>query len=172
MNIKELLQNKYAKETILTIRDWIGEDAEKFATFMELFLQEDALMMQRAAWVLGHVGQVQPQLLLPYLSVFVQQLQRKDVHDAVKRNILRVLPEIEIPEEYQGELVIIGFDFLHSNETPAIKTFAMTMLYHICLSQPELMPELKQVIEERLPFESKAFQSRGRKILKGKRKLQ
>ena len=90
-----------------------------------------------------------------------------DVNDAVKRNTVRVLQFVDIPEEHMGKLADICFNYMGSAKEPiAVKVFSMTVLYHITLKIPELKNELLPLIEDLIPYGSAGFQNRGRKIIK------
>ena len=59
------------------------------------------------------------------------------------------------------------FDYIISpGEKPAIKAFSLTVLQHLSKQYPEIKQELKTIIEDRREFESAAFKSRAKKILK------
>lgn len=171
MDIRESLLKEHSKAQTTRIVEYIGDDKERLAELMDLFLGTEYRITQRAAWVVGYVGEHHPSLMKPYLAPMINHL-RKDVHDAVKRNILRVLQDIDVPEELMGELADTCFDFLSEAEEPvAIKVFSMTILYNMTLKEPDLKNELKILIEEQMPFATSGFQSRGRKVLKGLEKI-
>jgi len=93
----------------------------------------------------------------------------KPVHVAVKRNTVRIMEDLEIPEELLGLAATVCFDLLaNSNEGIAVRAFSMTVLYNICKREPALKNELRALIETALeqPKPSKAILSRGTKILK------
>ena len=48
-------------------------------------------------------------------------------------------------------------------EPVANKIFAMTVMYKIGAPYPELLSELKTIIETQMPYEKPGFKSRGRK---------
>jgi hypothetical protein len=92
---------------------------------------------------------------------------QKPVNDAVKRNTLRVLRYVEIPEDLMGIAADICFKYLLSGKEPvAVKVHAMDVLFNITRKFPELKEELKLAIEDQMPFGSAGFRSRGGKILK------
>jgi hypothetical protein len=107
-----------------------------------------------------------PCFIKPYIKNLVEQLQRKDVHDAVIRNSIRILQDIEIPEEQHGAVMNSCFELIEQPSTPAaIKAFSLTTLYNFTKVYPEIKQELKLLIETLWDNESPAFKSRGRKIL-------
>ena len=120
--------------------------------------------------MLSIIADKHPFLIKPYLPLLVKQLHNPK-HDAVKRNVLRILQFIDIPDEVMGELADLCFNFLTSSkEAIAIKVFAMTILERIVRQYPELTQELIIIIEDQMPYGSAGFKSRGTKILKALKK--
>ncbi|GEO03764.1 hypothetical protein AAE02nite_14280 [Adhaeribacter aerolatus] len=164
MDIKEALLKEYSKAQVLKIAAYINNNPGRFRNLMELFLGEDYRLTQRAAWVLSHCADQHPALLLPYLPELIYNLQKTKLA-AVKRNTVRVLQNIPIPEELQGILANICFEYLITNEPVAIKVFAMTVLANLAQAQPDLKNELRLLLEDQLPYASPAFVSRASKLL-------
>ncbi len=101
----------------------------------------------------------------------IENLQNP-VHDAVKRNTLRILQFVDIPEDLLGLTAEICFSILNSAKSPiAFKVHAMSALLDIVKKYPELKGELKISIEEQMPFGSAGFISRGKRVLKALEKL-
>ncbi|MEI9956637.1 MAG: hypothetical protein WDM90_10135 [Ferruginibacter sp.] len=89
------------------------------------------------------------------------------MHDAVKRNSVRLLQDIPIPKKYQGEIMDICFKYLASpTEAVAVKAFSLTVLHQLSKQYPEIIPEIKLLIEEQLPHQTAAFKSRAKSFLK------
>jgi hypothetical protein len=106
-------------------------------------------------------------LLTPHIEKLILNLQHENLHDAIKRNTVRVLQNANIPESLHGILVDICFKYLQNpSEAIAIKVFSMTILFNLTNYYPELKDELKFVLEEQFPFQSAGFRSRAGKILK------
>lgn len=166
MNIRQALLKEHSKHQTTLIVRYIGSDQELFDELMNLFLGDEYRVTQRAAWVVSYCGQAHPELLKPYLKRMIGNLHDKELHDAVKRNTLRVLQDVSIPEELQGFLFSICMSYLTSQEAVAIKVFAMTVAAGIAHTQPELRKELQLIIEDLLPYESAAFISRAKKTVK------
>ena len=140
---------------------------KNFKELMQCFLSNEYRLAQRAAWSVSWAAQKQPSIIQPHIKNLIKQLPRKDVHDAVIRNSVRILQKIEIPEEFHGEIINKCFVFIESNETPvAIKAFSLTTLFNLSKDYPDIKNELRLVIEERWNYETAAFKSRGKRILK------
>ena len=167
MDVKTQLLAEHSKANADLIKEWIGTDKDRFALLVRLFLENEYRVSQRAAMVLGHIHDSYPFLLQPFLGQIIKHLRQPDIHDAVKRNIVRILQNVEIPEEYYGEVADVCFTWLADpNVAVAIRVFSMTVLWNICQKVPELMPELKATIEDWLEYSSTGFKSRGKKVLK------
>src|ERR1043165_5977298 len=97
--VKEILKEKvYSKQQALAVSEYACSSAERFAKLMQCFLSNEYRLAQRAAWSVSWAARQKPDLIEPHIKDLVAQLPRKDVHDAVIRNSVRILQEIEIPE--------------------------------------------------------------------------
>lgn len=170
MIIKNQLLAEHSKNQATKIAIWIGDDPGRFAELVELVLQGEPLLAQRAAWALSHSLDRHPDLIYPHLGSLVQNMCRTDQHPAVRRNTLRALQEVEIPETLWGKVADLCFQYLADPKEPAaIRVFAMTVLWNICRQVPELQTELKLIIEDHWNHATAGFRSRGQKILKAMR---
>lgn len=164
--MENYIRNTVYKENVSVVIEYIGSDAKKFSALMDLFFSADKRLAQRAAWVMSHCVDKRPNLAHPYLSKMVKHLYHNN-EDAIKRNVLRILQYIEIPEPLWGETLEKCFEYLESNnEAIAIRAFSMTVAYNISQKVPEIKPELKELIEEIIIFGSAGLKSRGNKLLK------
>ena len=167
MNLKTQLLAEHSRANADLIKEWVGTDKDRFALLVHLFLENEYRISQRAAMVLGHIHDSHPFLLQPFLPQIIKHLRQPGIHDAVKRNIVRILQNVEIPEEHYGEVADVCFTWLEDpNIAVAIRVFSMTVLWNVCQKVPELMPELKATIEDWLDYGSAGFKSRGNKVLK------
>ncbi len=167
MNIKDSLLAEHSKKQTDRIVKYIGADAGRFAVLMKLFFAGEYRITQRAAWPMSYCVQNHPELIKPYFKKLLDFLQKPGVHAAVIRNTVRLLQDIDIPEKYHGQVMSICFDYIQDIKTPAaVKAFSLTILQNLSKKYPEILPELKTIIEERWSHETPAFKSRAKKILK------
>ena len=170
--LKEALLKEHSRRQATGIAAWIGTDKKRFRELMDLFFLEDYRISQRAAWVMSFVTRAHPELATPYLDRMLHNLSQP-VHDAVKRNTLRILQDIVLPASLCGLAAERCFALLRSSEEPvAIRAFSMTVLLHLCQRFPELAPELQALVEDMVPYGSAAIRSRGQKTLKALKKIQ
>lgn len=167
MQLKELLLKGLSKEKTTSIVNWIGSDQKRFDDLFALFTGDDPLLVQRAAWPLSYAVIAHPPLISKHWKKLLQQLQQPGIHDAVKRNGIRLMEGLAIPEKFHGDVMNSCFDFITDpKEKPAIKAFSLTVLHNLSKQYPEIKNELKVVIESQWENESPAFRSRARKIVK------
>lgn len=166
MDIRQALLSEHSKAQCNKIVHFIGSDKKKFKQLMDEFFAGEYRITQRAAWPLSHCVSNHPQLITPYLDRLIDTLENPGVHNAVIRNIIRLLQDIEIPKKFHGRIMTSCFNFITSETIPAaIKAFSLTVLNNLAKDYPEIRPELKLIIEERWENESPAFRSRARKII-------
>ncbi|GAL85687.1 hypothetical protein MYP_2916 [Sporocytophaga myxococcoides] len=166
MDIRKELLKEHSKAQINKICKYISNDQECFDELMTIFFTAETRLVQRASWAVSTIAEEHPYLIKPYIKRMVKNL-KKNAHDSVKRNSLRIFQFMEIPVSLQGELLDICFDYLITPKVPvAIKAFAMTVAYNLSAKEEDLMKELKIILQDQLPFSSPAFKSRAHKILK------
>ncbi|MEO5572254.1 MAG: hypothetical protein ABIT08_10200 [Bacteroidia bacterium] len=166
MNIREEILKEHSKKQTNKIVKFIGNDSKKFKELMHLFFNDEYRVVQRAAWIVNNCAEDYPELIKPYLEKMIDYLQ-KPVHDAVRRNTVRILQFIDIPKRLNGKAASVCFDLLQSKDEPVgVKVFSMSVLGNLCKTEPGLKNELRLVIEEQLPYSTAGFLSRAKKILK------
>jgi hypothetical protein len=166
MNIREALKEEHSRRQTMKIVKYIGKDAKKFKELMNLFFNDEYRIVQRSAWAVNCCASAHPELIRPYIGKMIDYLQ-KPVHDAVRRNTVRILQFIDIPKNLTGKAATVCFDLLQSkNEPVAVKVFSMTVLGNLCKTEPGLRNELRLIIEAQLPYSTAGFLSRAKKILK------
>ena len=170
MNLPQALLQEPSKAQVLRLAGYIGNAPDRFAVLMDVFFGESYRLTQRAAAVMNCCVETHPGLIVPYLGRLVAYC-RGPVPDAVKRNTMRLLQFVEVPEAMEGELADLCFALLdNASEAIATKVYAMTVAQNLCRRHPDLRGELVFLIETQLPYQSAAFRSRGRKVLTALRK--
>ncbi len=166
MNVKEAIPERFSKEKFAIIIDWIDGNPARFDELMTVFFEGDSRKNQHAANIMSHCIDRWSFLIMPYIEKMLLNLKQDNLHDAIKRNTIRVLQTVEIPEELHGIAADICFQYLSNHEEAvAIKAFSMTVLFNLSKHYPELKTELKFILEEQLPYQSPAFKNRALKIL-------
>lgn len=165
MDLKKEIVEIGFKDDINPIIHYIGDRPERFAALMDMFFSKDLRVCQRAAWVASHCIDRNTELINPHLDALVANLENP-AHDAIKRNTMRILAKIDIPEHLWEDCLNYGFQYLESgSEAIAVKAHAMYVVYNLSEKIPEIKNELKLLIEDMMPYSSAGIKSRGRKIL-------
>lgn len=167
MNLADEILREHSRAQASRIAAWVGNDRGRFRRLMALFLKGDYRITQRAAWPVGLCAERHPALIRPWLRRMVERMQEPGTHDAVRRNVVRILQFTDIPQSLVGPLANICFTYLSSADQPiAVKVFSMTVLGRIAAKEPDLVRELRLVIEQQLPYGSAGFRARARMVLK------
>lgn len=173
MNLKDEILSDHSKAHALKIAAYACSSEKNFRELMQCFMSNDYRLAQRAAWSVSWAARKKPEMIEPFVKDLVAVLEKKDVHDAVIRNSLRVMEDIAIPEEHHGTVINACFNFLEKPEYPlAFKAYSMTIIEKLSKSYPEIQQELKLIIEENWDHATPAFKARGKKILAGIAKSQ
>ena len=170
MNLREAVLTKYSKENCAAIVQWVGNSQRRFDLLFSLFLEEEYRVTQMASWPLSYCVENNPYLINSNYPRLLAHLQKAGLHDSVKRNAVRLLQFVDIPEKYQGAVMNICFQYLENPaEAVAIKAFSLTVLSSLAKQYPEIIPEVKILIEDQLPRQTAAFKVRAKAFLKAVR---
>ncbi|WP_460766851.1 hypothetical protein [Niabella terrae] len=168
MNIAVLLEQEHSKSATERIVSWIGDHQQRFDQLMELFLNGENRMVQRAAWPLSYCAIQHPELIKKHYGSLLKRLNAPGQPSAVPRNILRLLDQGPLPPKtFHGTLMDKCFYFIEDPNAPiAVKAFSLGILYRLTTIYPEIAPELVLIIDTHFEKSTAAFRSRARKIRK------
>ena len=165
-NLRQEILKEHSKIQCSRIVHWVDSNQQRFDELFKLFLHDEYRVVQRSAWPVSHAVIAHPEFIKDHWAAFITNLKKPNLHDSVKRNSIRLLQYINIPKKYQGEIMNICFSYLESpTEALAIKVFSMSVLLKLAKLYPEIMTELKIIIEDQLPGQSAGFKSRAKKVL-------
>jgi len=172
MDIKAAIEEEHSKRQAVRIASYIGSDATRLQELVDLVLANEPKVAQRGAYALAYCGEFEPEAVWPHLTRLIQHLETPHIHNGVKRSIVKLLETAPLTEEQQGLAANFCFDYaMNPQEAIAVRAFSMTVLFNIGKEQPELLPELKLVVEEMMVHGGAAIQSRGKRILKAMHRM-
>jgi len=167
MNIRDAILKEHSKKQCALIVKWVGNDQKKFDELFDLFLNDEYRVVQRAGWPISYCVEKHPEFIQRHFVRLLKNLEKKGIHDAVKRNTVRLLQYVNVPEKFHGQVMDICFKYIMSpTEAVAVKAFSITVLQNLAKQYPEIINEIKLVIEERWDYETVAFKTRAKKLLK------
>jgi hypothetical protein len=166
MNLSQEILKEHSKKQTDKIIRYIGTNQNKFDALVELFLNGEYQVTQRAGWPLSYISIAHPEMIRKHLKNLLVNIKKPNLHNAVVRNTFRLLQFVEIPKSLQGIAVEVSFNYFNDIKQPvAIRCFSMTVLGNLCKEYPELKNELLICIEENLPHASAGFRARAKKVL-------
>jgi hypothetical protein len=166
MNIREALRAEHSKRQTMRIVQYVGNDPERFRELMTIFLGKEYRPTQRASWAVNYCAEHHPELVKPYLAKLISLLENNDGHNAIRRNVARLLQFVEIPAKLRGRAYAACYDLVDDPKQPvAVRVFAMTVAANIARDEPDLMSELRLVCGKYLRSASAGFHARARKVL-------
>lgn len=166
MDIRTALLAEHSKAQTMKIVEYVGGDADRFAALMRLFLGDTYRLSQRAAWAVNYCAEERPELMRPYFGKLVAQLERDDVHVAVRRNVVRMLQFIDIPKRYRGRVFDACYNLVDDPHQPvAVRVFALTAAARIARDSPELLDELRLVAAKYPQGATAGFRNRCLRVL-------
>lgn len=146
--------NENIKQSILTIgsgeleiwkRMVIADNCLFEQLYQFIFLQERRLAW-RSCWIIDTASEEFPDLLIDKIPELITSLLTTN-NSSLKRHFTRILCRYKIPEEYLGAVVNRSFELLSPTEPPAVRVFAMQLLFNVTKDLPDLKGELICVIE-------------------------
>ncbi len=166
MDIRAVLEADHSKPQMLSIAEYIGDQQERFDQLIHIFLHDEPVITQRAAWAVNHCCDQHPQLIDKHVVTLWKNLE-KPQHSAIRRNTLRIFTTYPLPPEVEGMAATLCFDYLADpNEKIAVRAHSILILYQLSKKEPDLIPELILLLEEIMPHASAGIRSRARKVLK------
>ncbi len=174
MDLITKLKDKKRKENCEEIIAWVGNDCKRFDDLLEILLtHEETMVVQYSAWPLSYCVQAHPSLIQKKLDRIVPILKEKNILDTVCRNVLRLLQFIEIPEEFEGDILEPCMRFIESPTAAiAIKAFAINIVSKLAIKYPDLIPEINLLLTSQIQGAKPGFISSAKRAQRLFKKIQ
>lgn len=170
--MREEILKEHSKKQALLVSGYIGNDPERFSELVDMFLNDEVRVVQRAGWIMSHCTDVYPDLIAPHLDKLIAYTSNDPPHDSVKRNVCRMMRYCELSEENEGPAYDLCWKLAFSTkEDIAVRSFALTVLYRIAEKHPDLSHEVLSIAEGLKDSESPGLRNSSRKIAIKLRKL-
>lgn len=166
MNIKNELLVERSKLKINEVAHYIKINENRLPDLVNLLKSEDDFLRYRVSWCLSTCYDLKIKNIAQYCNVYMFALGN-ETSSSVKRNLLRVLQWVKVPEMYHGNLINYCFEFVNDvNEPIAVKAFSLGILEKMCSYYPELINELLLLCDEQKLTNSPGIKSRINRIHK------
>jgi hypothetical protein len=161
MDLRSTILAEHSKTQCDVIVQWVGSSQQRFNELFLLFLHDEDMVTQRASWPLSYCVEAHPVFINANLDKLIKNLQKPNLHNAIKRNSIRLLQYVDVPEKYQGAVMNCCFDYVaNPKEAVAVKAFSLTVLGNLAKQYPEIITEIKLLIADQFPNQTAAFKSR------------
>ena len=166
MELRDNFVKWQGKENVPTMVDYFLQNTNKIPELIECCMDPSDGVDMRATWILNYLARKNQSLVQPYLPKLVKYMAG-DVHTGVKRHVMRLFEDIDIPEELEGILYDHCIEFILNPKLPvAVPAFAMTVGIKICKKYPELSEEFLEVCRTLSVSDSPAIKVRLRRVIK------
>lgn len=167
MNLKAQILKENSRANNELVKNWVGDGVGRLEQLMQLFLNDEYRVVQRAAGMISLIAEDHPVMIQDWLPQMIEKVNQANAPVAVKRNVVRLMQFVEIPAYIQGEAMNLCFRLLTDpKETVAVQCFSMTVLFNLSKTYPEISRELKMIIEGHMQHQVTAgFLARAKKIL-------
>lgn len=167
MNLSATILEEHSKAQCNKIVAWVGRNPQRFDELLQLVLQNKPIIAQRASWPMSYCAEAYPKLLQKHLSAIIPFLETPGLHNAIRRNSIRALQLMPIPQVHHGAVMHLCFNFLMDpQEAVAVKACCLTVLGNLSKAYPDIIPEIKYCIAELLPTQMASIKSRVKQLQK------
>ena len=148
---------------------YIGENPKQIKNLIKMSFSDVQPEAWRAAWVLADLVKNDKEIrrkIQAYSSQIISSFKTFNSPGQV-REFLKTIQYLEVNEEDMGILLNICFDWLIDRKADqAWRVYAMQIIYDYSKKEPDLLPELKAIIEQEMEYAKPGFKSRGKRILR------
>lgn len=165
MTEQELFEHLDTWDNIEVVAASILNAPAEFDTLIQLALNDTRQKSWRAAYLVDKIHDEKPELLQPYLPTLIEQL-KTEKNASKRRHWLKLISMNKIEEKLTGFLFDYCINtFTSGSEAVAVRVHAMQILFNISEMEPDLKPEVLQLIEQEMEHHPTAgIRSRGKKL--------
>lgn len=136
--LKERLLGRFTKDDMI---DLVNADEAIFEQALGIALRNEETLSWRAAWVLYHAMHQGDHRLQVHCPALIEAIHGKS--DGHQRELLRILSNLEIPEENEGQLFDLCMNIWEQvGKIPSVRVFAFRMICRLAEKYPDLQSEL------------------------------
>ncbi|MBS1637987.1 MAG: hypothetical protein JST26_18890 [Bacteroidetes bacterium] len=164
MELQEILSTKISEADVRIIARKALKDKGLLDTVFNLVFHPDEKINNRASWILGHICDLDLSVMKNRDRKILGLLKSEEgLKGGRTRNILRIYNTRTVPESCSSDVLDTCYRFLKDpSYAIAIRAFSITVIYNISKPYPELLEELKLVLNDLLKHdEAPAIINRG-----------
>ena len=171
MSLYDIIMVEHSRAQAEMIADIIVQKPVLLDELLKIVFADKEPVSRRAAWPLRFILHREEQLLTTYLPTIIKQLSKVE-SVAVQRNLLYVLAYSDIPESSYGELLQYSSEVLiNTSSSVASIIYSIDIFFNLSKSEPDLLNELKLMLELLLPNATAGVRSKSSRTLRKIEKL-
>ena len=165
MTKEELIDLIDSWENLPYLQNEIISIPELYLMLIEIAFYNSNPKSWRAAYLVDKINDKYPELLSPFLNEMIEQL-KIEKSESKKRHFLKLISMNDLPPDQQGFMTDFCINvFTSAKEPVAVRVHAMQVLYNISEKEPDLKPEILNIIEHEMENHySAGILSRGGKL--------
>jgi hypothetical protein len=141
--LEDKLLSSYKEEMI----SFMHAHPEFFEEAIELAISDKQPYSWRAAWLLWSCMEENDKRIQKYIKNIADTLETKD--DGHQRELLKILFNMEVGEEYQGKLFNLCMDIWEKiDKAPSVRVNALKFIIKIAKKHPELSQEINFLTQD------------------------
>ena len=158
--IEELLTEFRKNRDVNKFVNYFLKDTEQLPVLIDYSMNgRHSKLAEYGSWLCNHIAEKEPYFFLE-LTPQIIELLNTSTNQSLLRNWLRMLLIIKPGPEHDGHLFDIALNFIQNPQNKvALAAFSMTLITPILIRQPELIPEVLEIIELHSEGKSAAFHS-------------
>lgn len=164
--LSEIIMAEHSRAQADFIADIVIKQPSLIEELVNIVFQNIEPVSRRAAWPLRIISDRNIELINPFVPAIVQKLTEID-NISIHRSLLAILVKADIPEVHHGELLQITSEILlDKGSAVASLIYSADIYYKIAVNEPDLLNELKLMLEEIAPYGTAGVKSKSRNIIK------
>ena len=140
------------------------ENPQLFRDVFEGLTSDDPIVRMRSADVIEKIGKQHPEYLQPFKSQLINEISRIDQKE-VQWHVAQMFSYLTIDQRERDSIITILLTYLSQNTSVIVKTFSMQTLATFAERDPDIRPQIIELIECIMKTGSPAIISRGKQLL-------
>lgn len=163
--ILKLLDQSISKYNAMLIAKIVSVDSVKYDKLINIVFDNQEPISRRAVYAIDHANDINPELIHKYLDRATNFVLTKPNY-SLMRHLLKIISQNNISVNKQGEILQLCTYCIFSDKVPyAVKVHSLQIFYNISEEEPDLKPELIQIIDSTIELNSAGYKNRAAKLL-------
>lgn len=147
INYREYFSQRIGRLSISRVVDTVSQYPEDFDVIYRLVSDPEEKISWRAAWACEKIFEKEPDFLAGKQNELIRFVMTGN-HSGKNRILLSILLDLPTPTPLPIHFLDYCFERMFDlSQAIAVQALCIKMAYKLCLTEPELLPELKLYLE-------------------------